>query len=266
MKVIQYKLLKKWSYPMYYQDASFNYWLSKQLYSQTGYPFAAAIYARLVQRFPQPPVFVDTTNVTLPAVPTTPPAPPVASAQLVAENSGCLAAVFEHLGGLDELAPNELVDTGGYNNLPDGIPEIVDSWGMPLMYDRFPVTSANYDPVKLAFWNNFMLMRARLAFPAKFPTPPAPQIDPDDPEGLLLGLSTTAPNNQMAALDAIFNNFGTAIPPFRTTFDPAFYPAYTPLVIYSAGGDRTFGQLSPVPNFGLDDLDSYSWRVTVQGQ
>jgi prepilin-type N-terminal cleavage/methylation domain-containing protein len=254
LKVIQLKLLKKWSYPMYYQDAAHNYWLSKQLYSTNGYGFAAGIYARLIQRLG----FIDTTGSGTP--PTTPPNP--SGNQRTFENSGCLATVFEHLGSLDELAANELVD----GNV-DGILEIVDSWGTPLMYDRFPLTTQNYDAVKFAFLSNFELTRAQLAFPAKFP--PAPQSDPDDPEGLLVGLS----NAQWQALDFVFNNFNTSGPPFMTTFNSQnapdgfpFYPRYLPLVIFSAGADRTFGQLDPNANFGLDDLDSYSWRVTVQGQ
>jgi prepilin-type N-terminal cleavage/methylation domain-containing protein len=274
MKVIQYKLLKKWSYPMYYQDASFNYWLSKYptsvgpLYSLNGYGPATAIYARLIQRLG----FADTTNSA--ALPTTPPLPPLGPYpptrpdQLIAENGGCLALVFEHIGSLDELAPNELSDTNGFGGVPDGIREIVDGWGTPLMYDRFPVTSPNYDVVKLAFWNNFMLTRARLAFPAKFPTA-GPQTDPDDPEKLLSDPSNPLIPAQVNALDMVFNNFGQGIPPFLTTFNPQFYPAYTPLIIYSAGPDRSFGQIdgsNPSTPHGLDDLDSYSWRVTVQGQ
>jgi prepilin-type N-terminal cleavage/methylation domain-containing protein len=264
-KVIQYKLLKKWAFPMYYQDASYNYWLSKQLYNPNGYPFATSLYARLIQRAG----FADTTGSAAP--PTTPPPPPLPPSppqQLIAENSGCLATVFEHLGGLDELAANELIDTNGYNGVADGILEIVDGWGTPIMYDRFPVTSPMYDSVKFNFWQNIMLPRAKLAFPAKFTI----ATDPDDPEKLLSDPNNPLSATQVAALDAVFNNFGTAIPPFRTTFNPQLYPAYTPLVIYSAGPDRTFGQMDnsvvppQLPPYGLDDLDSYSWRVTVQGQ
>jgi prepilin-type N-terminal cleavage/methylation domain-containing protein len=257
LKVIQLKLLKKWSFPMYYQDAAHNLWLSKQLYSPNGYGFAAGLYARLIQRVG----FADTTGSGTP--PTTPPNP--SGNQRTFENSGCLATVFEHLGSLDELASNELVDGN-----QDGILEIVDGWGTPLMYDRFPLTTQNYDAVKFAFLSNFELTRAKLAFPAKFP--PAPNSDPDDPEGLLVGLSSA----QWQALDFVFNNFGTSGAPFLTTFSSQnapdgvpYYPRYLPLVIYSAGPDRTFGQLdssSPSTPFGLDDLDSYSWRVTVQGQ
>ncbi len=200
-EIIKLKYLVKWSFPMNYVEAEMNLLESQFYFGGEGYPSAVALVTKLRQRAGVP---------VLPA--------PTTAAELNAQNSACLAAVFETvLGSLaDELDPSEVRTVSA----TDANRMVIDSWGTPLFYFRYgnmdlgwmtaPATvgrfgavaplyqqllgnATNVAPYGLVYPE--LIARAAQAFPARFvpnlPWWPGSQPgidrtrDVDDAEGLL---------------------------------------------------------------------------------
>jgi prepilin-type N-terminal cleavage/methylation domain-containing protein len=294
-RAIQQKMFVKWSFPRCYREAMLNYWQSRACYpAKMGSPFAGAIWTRIQQSMGYPPLGpADYTNPAVFAYPTnaSPNPPwPSSNAQAIEENSSCLLIVFNLLGSKDELSSGEigasttLIPLNSQSTTPQ---VLTDGYGTPMMYDLAPGNPLGSGPSqgRLNYWFNILGARAALAFPAKYPTPsPNANVDVDDPESLLAALPTA----QWQQLEMFYNLSNTYNPPYCTsnpasywwsTFNPGppngsdsapanRYPQFAPPIILSAGPDRTFGFQNPNNPLlnGIDDIDSYSWKISKQGQ
>jgi hypothetical protein len=175
------------------------------------------------------------------------PDPPVVAAtpsspeQRLTQQAACLLAIYEVAGGRsDDLTSQEQGDTDG-----DGVPEVTDSWGNPLIFYRNSLAP------------DFYRARAVAAFPAKYP-PLGNPYDLDDPGQLLLDTTWLAyPNRRFG------NTQNQRLFADRFGHDPSV-PFYLPLLIVSAGNNGG----PRLPNLGFgddDDIDSYRLKLSVTG-
>lgn len=215
-RVIHHKLLLKWRFPMSYEEVRLA-----ASPSAGGAPDATAVamYTSLQQQNNNR----DASGLPRSRNPDT-------------EAGACLALIWTHtLGGsLDDFTPSELRDTDG-----DGVKEIVDGFGKPLKFYRWPNADA----------------RLEGAFPAKAGS------DGEDPHKLLYDSTW-----QSGGGPSIFTTQARIHP-----FPSGTRPVYAPLVIVSAGVDGKFGLAEPHmattnPLDELDNLYSFRMQLAISGQ
>lgn len=264
--VLRIKLLYKWSCPMTYAEVLNN--RAEALaygYSPSGYPFGNSIMQRLQSRM--------SGGATLAA--------PAAS--LLEQNAACLAAIFDLTLGssVDDLAPTELMTCA---DARDTNPLVKDAWGTPLFYARYghlvnvaPIlgplsidaTRATYQtgapfPFAFAIYGNYysqLLDRARDAYPAKFVTDDARDLD--DPtlrlDTIWAQATGTWAIGPMQNAQGFLLTFGYPLPPADPQTGMELPRIYAPLVVLSAGHDRNFATWD-------DNLDSYRNGVRLGKQ
>jgi hypothetical protein len=270
-RVIQFKYLQKWSFPVSFVEVRANYLESLALYNPSGgFPFAK----RMHDRFYSKDANFWTANV---------PAEK--------QSAACLLAAYELSGSADDLSGNEL-GSFTYNRQSDGQPVtinfVMDPWEMPVVMYRWPTGLTDRIRTTLANPNN--------AF-----------VDQDDPEGLLYddtwqrqdlsmlvvpGTTITyAPTYNVPGTINVAMEIEARFHPIRR---PALTPQWTqifaPLTLVSGGTDRQTGLISapdPVlvytpgpgnPNYEraridpanpqgeFDNLYSFRLRISTRGQ
>lgn len=234
-RVIQFKMLLKYYFPMSYQEAQRHVAESMVLTDPNrgmklypdGHPVAKAIWKKIEGH-------LALTGANPPPVLAAPATPE----QALTQQAACLLAIYEVAGGKsDDLTSQEQGDTDA-----DGVPEVTDAWGNPLVFYRNSLAP------------DFYKLRAAAAFPAKYADP----YDIDDPGRLLLDTTWLAYPNPA------FGNTQNQ-QTFAAWFghDPS-RPFYLPLLIVSAGGNGG----PRLPNLGFgddDDIDTYRLRLSVTG-
>ncbi len=160
------------------------------------------------------------------------------------ESSACLLMALRTLQAdglaIDDQMKNAVVDTDG-----DGIPELIDGWGRPLAFFRFP-------------WNDSALQAAN---PTAGNSAAGKYSDPTDPFGKLL--DNKQPSNWYKTTSPV--NFRAI---FESTFHPIMVTAtnnayYTTPVIASAGKDGLMmlnGDLSSTGTGSADNILSFQLR------
>jgi type II secretory pathway pseudopilin PulG len=200
-----------------------------------------------------------------------------------AESSACLLlALSEARQGIN-ISPDDLgaITTGDVNG--DGLREILDGWGRPIVYYRWP-------------WGNPDVTSLNPALPgSRQYSSLQPQVlgnsDPQDPEGLLMDpnwwntLGGPAPRSQLTAFEnafhlVSFSNPGPAFPSWPQAGNPGQwnltgpFSYYTIPVVASAGADGVFGLdrtvMGPDPNLGVQYVqyqndNIYSYRIRLGG-
>jgi prepilin-type N-terminal cleavage/methylation domain-containing protein len=237
-RVILHKLLLKWAFPMSFDEIVVNRNLSVACYGPEGHPLANAYFAKTGG----------------------------AAGNLEATNSVCVALIYERLGGWDDLSGGER-SAERVGNLE--LPVIVDGWGQPLRYYRWP---RNYPVPPAANGGPTLVERA---FPQSLWG-----TDAEDPQGLL---DLTRAENQVW--------YNTPAPSTGTTCGQWFEahlhllqprPVYCPMTLASMGPDE--GGDGPVRLWGLtandpfmsvdplqavregDNIYSFRLRLVVSGQ
>ena len=163
------------------------------------------------------------------------------------ESAACLLMAFRNLPGegtsIEDQMKNSVGDSDG-----DGIPELVDGWGRPLAFFRFP-------------YKNLVLQAAN---PAAVNSAAANFADPTDPTGKLLERNQATSWYKSANRGVFETDFKYEIL-FKTIPGPSpqYFAYYTTPVIASMGKD---GVLDLNPDFSsastksLDNILSFQLR------
>ena len=240
-RAILLNFLVKWHTPMHYDEIVQNVGQSAFFWNSSGapHPITLQLNARRGSR---------TGGLNNPAV-----------------RGACLALIYESLGSLDDMTGAELQDTDG-----DGLPEILDGWGRPMVYYRWPVLYLN---------STGQNRIERDAFPLqKWGT------DLYDPQGLLDLRKTENfnPNNPLGWYQTPLPSppfpgvtcgvwFETNLHPLRLPTDSQRNPVYCPWQIVSAGPDGQLGLSGPFMSIAnaqqeYDNLYSYRLGIGLSGQ
>jgi prepilin-type N-terminal cleavage/methylation domain-containing protein len=232
-RVIWRKLRLKQEFPMSYYEAWYPY------ASAGGVALlpAADLQSKFAKLLPQP--------ATAPAYPPTAPTAPAAPARN--ESSACLLAALSRSQGGVRLSADDLPNTALSEVSPGGPKMIVDSWGRPLAFYRWPTGNAELIGLNTT----------------KF-------ADPLDPEGLLLNpnwYNTTNAKGQVVA-NPLRQQFESLCHPVSASNGQTAY--YVIPTLASAGRDTKFGlDLTTMAvtnaNAAADNIYSYRLRLGIRG-
>ncbi len=225
-RVIWMKLRLKQEFPTSYYEA----W----------YPYAAPDGTIIIPATDLPAKAAYTRFIPQPAAP--PTAAPVPSPS---ESSACLLIALRQLRGGVRLDPDNvpsitLSDTNG-----DGLNELVDAWGTPLFFFRWPT-------------GNSELL---LTNPARAGAKQVNFADPLDPEGLLLSPGWYNDlTGKATAVRLQFESLCHPISPDNGTTAYYVIPAFA-----SAGADKSLGLDATMATTNMTDVQDnlYSWRLRL---
>jgi prepilin-type N-terminal cleavage/methylation domain-containing protein len=237
-RVILHKLLLKWAFPMSFDEIVHNRTLSVACYGTEGHPLANAYFAKTGG----------------------------APGNLEATNSLCVALIYERLGGWDDLSGGER-SAVRFGNLE--LPVIVDGWGQPLRYYRWP---RNYPTPPTPTGGPTLVERA---FPQSLWG-----TDAEDPQGLL---DLTRAENQVWYATPSPSTGMTCGQWFEANLHPLQpRPVFCPMTLVSLGPDEGGNRASPIwgltpgdPGMSVDPLQavregdniySFRLRLVVSGQ
>jgi prepilin-type N-terminal cleavage/methylation domain-containing protein len=169
-----------------------------------------------------------------------------ASHQAATESAACLYLILriDRGGRLDE--DNNIANIADTDN--DGIKELVDNWGNPLTFIRFPIGTTTNPPtgqVTTSALSVALLSDLKQLNPNK--TPKGQQYgDPDDPDGLLQQGNWFNTNTQAAGFGRVFTAKVHTVAAVQQYFTP---------VVISNGSDGALNSPAGSPD------DIYSWRL-----
>jgi prepilin-type N-terminal cleavage/methylation domain-containing protein len=225
-RVIWKKLRLKQEFPMSYYEA----W----------YPYAAPNGTIIIPASDLPPKSYYTRKLPQPAAP-----PTAAPTPGSAESGACLLLALSQLRGGVWLNPDDLPNTALTDTNGDGLKEIVDGWGVPLGFYRWPTGNSELRGTNPA---------AAGAKGARF-------ADPLDPDGLLLAAGWyNDATGKPTPMRLQFESLCHVISPDNGSTAYYIIPA-----IASAGVDGSFGVDASLnaDGTGTDADNLYSWRLRL---